>query len=39
VLLQSIVAQAKENQETNEALIEAARDITKYGPFFFSYFI
>jgi hypothetical protein len=30
VLLQSIVLQAKENQETNEKLIEAARGTTKY---------
>jgi hypothetical protein len=30
VLLQSIVFQAKENQEINDKLIEAARDTTKY---------
>lgn len=29
VLLQSIVLQAREEQETNEKLIEAARDTTK----------
>jgi hypothetical protein len=39
VLLQSIVFQAKENQEINDKLIEAARDTTKYiYPYLFNYY-